>query len=147
MYGTFETFERKCKQLDTRFSGQAPKEVVRKLLGRTAAEMDMDSEDEGERQSSSSVGVTGEQGGRLLVCFLVRAAEQEDPPSFLDDGVLAWLNKQLPKVQMYPASKLCIEKAIKFLPKLERCLALQAKARMPASSSAGPDLDFGSDSD
>ena len=147
MYGIFQTFERKCTQLDMRFSGQPPKQVVRKLLGRTAEEMEMDSDDEGEPQSSRSVAVTGEQGGRLLVCFLVRAAQQEDPPSFLDDGVLAWLNMQVPKVQMYPAAKLCLGKAIKFLPKLERCLALQEKARKSASSPAGPDLDFGSDSD
>ena len=45
---------------------------------------------------------------------------------------------------MFPAAKLCIEKAIKFHPKLERCLDHQAAARAPGAT-AGPDLDFGSD--
>jgi hypothetical protein len=145
MHGVFETYERKCKQLDARFADMSPKEVVKKLLGRAASQMENDSDDDQELQSSSrSVGVTGEQGGRLLTCFLVRAAELDEPPSFLSDGVMAWLEKQVPKVQMYPAAKLCVAKAIKFLPKLQKCLALRAAE---ARAAGEPDLDFGSDDD
>eukprot|EP00966_Prymnesium_polylepis_P231094 5347856-Prymnesium_polylepis.1 len=97
--------------------------------------------------ASGSVGVTGEQGGRLLTCLLVRATELDDPPSFLRDGVLSFLSKQLPKTEMFPAAKLCIQKAIKFLPKLQQCLIYQAAARARAGAAAGPDLDFGSDED
>ena len=123
----------------------SPKEVVKRLLGRAAAQMETDSEDDQDQQSSSrSVGVTTEQGGRLLTCFLVRAAKLDEPPSFLSDGVMAWLEKQVPKVQMYPAAKLCIAKAIKFLPKLQKCLALQAAE---ARAAGEPGLDFGSDDD
>ena len=143
MQGVFETYERKCHQLDARFPDSGPKEVVKRLLGRAASQMANDSDDDQEPQSSSrSVGVTGEQGGRLLTCFLVRAAELDEPPLFLSDGVMAWLEKQVPKVQMYPAAKLCVAKAIKFLPKLQKCLALQAAE---ARAAGEPDLDFGSD--
>ena len=143
MHGTYETYERKCKQLDARFPNLSPKEIVKKLLGRAAAEMEADSDDDAPPRCAA-VGVTGEQGGRLLTCLLVRATQLDDPPPFLSDGVLAFLNKQLPKTAMFPAAKLCIEKAIKFHPKLERCLDHQAAARAPGAT-AGPDLDFGSD--
>ena len=46
-----------------------------------------------------------------------------------------------PKVALFPAAKLCVTKAIKFVPKLEAVLNA-AKAK-----SAGPALDFGSDDD
>ena len=36
---------------------------------------------------------------------------------------------------MYPAAKLCIAKAIKFLPKLQKCLALQAAEARAAGES------------
>ena len=78
------------------------KEIVKKLLGRSKSEVEADSDDESSHSlSSSSVGVTGEQGGRLLACFLVRAKKQGGV-SFLADGVEAFLIKQVPKVALYP---------------------------------------------
>ena len=124
---------------------------MKALLGRSAQQLTVDSEDEedeGEGSASTSqrasqrVGVTGEQGGRLLTCFLVRA-ERAGDVSFLADGVAAFLEKQLPKVALYPAAKLFIEKAIKFLPKLNAAFAAARAAA--AGPSAGPELDFGSD--
>ena len=94
--------------------------------------------------SSSSVGVTGEQGGRLLACFLVRAKKQGGV-SFLADGVEAFLIKQVPKVALYPAAKVCVEKAIKFLPKLEACLAKRAAEQEAVERR--PTLDFGDSDD
>lgn len=150
-HGMMQTFERKCRQIDARYPGKSAKEIVKALLGRSAQQLTVDSEDEedeGEGSASTSqrasqrVGVTGEQGGRLLTCFLVRA-ERAGDVSFLADGVAAFLEKQLPKVALYPAAKLCIEKAIKFLPKLNAAFAAARAAA--AGPSAGPELDFGSD--
>ena len=83
MHGVFETYERKCKQLDARFPNLSPKEIVKKLLGRAAAEMEADSDDDAPPRCAA-VGVTGEQGGRLLTCLLVRATQLDDPPPLLE---------------------------------------------------------------
>ena len=141
--GISQTYQRKCQQIDQRFPGKSPKEIVKALLGRGAQQAALDSDDEadGDASTSTPVGVTGEQGGRLLTCFLLRAQRAGDV-SFLADGVAAFLEKQKPKVALFPAAKLCIEKAIKFLPKLEAGLAA-----MVAGQAEGPELDFGSDSD
>ena len=48
-------------------------------------------------------------------------------------GSKAWLEKQLPKCALFPAAKICVQQAIKFLPKLK------------AQTSRGPTLDFGDD--
>ena len=138
--GMFDTYERKCKQIDQRYPEMSEKDIVKKLLGRTGKEMATDSDDES--VSVKSVGVTGEQGGRLLVCFLVRA-ERQGGVSFLDQGVANFLEKQVPKVALYPSAKLCVEKAIKFLPKLEAGLAKHAAD----AATVAPTLDFGSDDD
>ena len=62
----------------------------------------------------------------------------------LADGVKAFLEKQAPKVVLFPAAKLCLEKALKFLPVLERGLAKHAAAAA-GRSDQGPELDFGDD--
>ena len=79
---------------------------------------------------------------RELIC--TRCTCPTDPESIhrREYGVAAFLEKQKPKVALFPAAKLCIEKAIKFLPKLEAGLAA-----MVAGRAEGPELDFGSDSD
>ena len=47
------------------------------------------------------------------------------------------------EASLYPAAKLCIAKAIKFLPKLQKCLALQAaEARAAGEPDLDHDLDF-----
>ena len=53
-------------------------------------------------------------------------------------GSKAWLEKQLPKCALFPAAKICVQQAIKFLPKLKAGLA-------KAQTSRGPTLDFGDD--
>ena len=137
--GMHETYTRKCAQIDLRYPEMSAKDIVKKLLGRAADVMENDSDDEADAASSSnSIGVTGEQGGRLLACFLVRA-EQDNSVPFLANGILAFLHKQVPKVVLYPAAKLCIEKAIKFIPKLKAGLA----NHVADGAMNGPEIDFG----
>ena len=69
--------------------------------------------------------MTGEQGGRLLACYLhkLEAAHFEggDDGGVLGEGgtAEAWLEKAKPLVLLRPAAKLCVEKALAFLPKLK----------------------------
>ena len=55
-----------------------------------------------------------------------------------------WLQEQLPKCALFPSAKLCVEKAIKWLPKYEA--GLEA-ARAAGPSAKGPKLFDDSDSD
>eukprot|EP00966_Prymnesium_polylepis_P099783 2310284-Prymnesium_polylepis.1 len=52
-----------------------------------------------------------------------------------------WLQTTQPKFLLYPAQKLCIDKAIIFLPKLKAGLAKNHKSKQAASSNDDPDLD------
>jgi hypothetical protein len=130
--GTLATYNRKCTLLDDRYPGQGFKAVATALLGN---DLNLD-----EAGSSASIGVTGEQGGKVLACFLVRAekAGGEDA-KFLTKGSMAWLTKQLPKCLLHPTAKLCVEQAMKFLPKLYEALA------GPEKGSSHITLDFGDD--
>ena len=78
----------------------------------------------------------------FLACFL--HSLEEDGGSFLDSvgGAAAWLEKQLPKCALFPAAKLCVQKAIKFLPVLEAGLK---KAKKAKAGPAGPKLSFSDD--
>jgi hypothetical protein len=118
---------RRCEQIDARYPDADAKVVVSKLLG---ADVNRD-----EASGSASTGVTGEQGGKLLACFLVRTEMADGTPSFLANGSKAWLEKQLPKCALFPSAKQCVEQAIKFLPKLKAGLA-------KAQTERGPVLDF-----
>ena len=136
--GIRQTYERKLEQIDRRFPSHGAKAIVKKLLGE---DVSRDDELPSERDTSG-VGVTGEQGGRLLACFL--HSLEEDGGSFLDSvgGAAAWLEKQLPKCALFPAAKLCVQKAIKFLPVLEAGLK---KAKKTKAGPAGPKLSFSDD--
>ena len=69
--------------------------------------------------------MTGEQGGKLLACYL-HSLEEDDaiftPPTRpQEDAILtpqAWLEKQQPRFLLYPAQKACIKEALKFYPEL-----------------------------
>ena len=146
-HGMCETYERKCHQLDVRFGEDATlKVVVQQLLGRTITAIAEDSDDEDTGgAASSSAGVTGEQGGRLLACAVLRA-EMAASASFLTKagGALAWLQQQLPNASAHPAAKLCLEKAVAFLPKLKAARAKNKAAKRATTSAATPiSLDFG----
>ena len=108
------------------------KAILTKLLGADVHR------DEAGGSADKSGAVTGEQGGKMLACFLVHTETADGVPSFLNDGSKAWLEKQLPKCALFPAAKICVEKAIKFLPTLKAGLA-------KAQTSRGPMLDFGDD--
>ena len=121
--------------LETRYGADAaPKEVIKKLLGCHASD-DWDSE--------SSTAVTGEQGGRILSCFLLSVRDSGSADvAFIANagGVVPWLQAQLPKyANLYPVQKSCIEHAIKFFPKLE--------SELNKAQRAAPPPDFGSDDD
>ena len=74
----------------------------------------------------------------MLACFLVQKETADNVPSFLNNGSKVWLEKQLLACALFPAAKICVEQAIKFLPKLKAGLA-------EAQTSRGPTLDFGND--
>lgn len=87
--------------------------------------------------SGSGLPVTGEQGGRLLACYLYSLERANEGPSA---GAQGWLEGQKPRFMLYPAQKLCIEQALKFLSKLTKGLET-------AEAEAAPQPLFDSDDD
>ena len=73
--------------------------------------------------------MTGEQGGRLLACYLYELDQTGEGGDILSEGgAHEWLEKVKPKVLLRPAAKLCVEKALNFLPKLKAGLEAHEKA-------------------
>ena len=68
----------RCEQIRERYPDISPKAIISKLLG---ADVNRD-----EAGGAASTAVTGEQGGKMLACFLVHTEMADDPPSFLTDG-------------------------------------------------------------
>jgi len=121
-----ETYERKMEVIKARYAELGPKAIVSRLLGADVSMCAGDDET-----------VTGETGGKLLLCYLFSVKDKE---AWLSAGVKAWLEAQKPKYALlFPAQKACIEQAIIFLPKLERGLTAAAAARAPAPSFDTPD--------
>ena len=135
----YQTYERKLEQIEKRYPGMEPKTILKKLLGSDTLR------DEEQVLPSRSVPVTGEQGGRLLACHLYsleqagegrRAQAQElTRGSRLSSRALR---------SYYPAQKLCLQKALQFLPKLKECLAARASAE---DEDTPPEPLFDSDDD
>ena len=91
----------------------------------------------------ATIFMTGEVGGKLLACYL-HSVQEKESAAFISKagGIKAWLEKQLPKYNgpiQFPAQKLCIEHAIKYVPKLVAGLA--------EASQTVPEPDFSSDDD
>jgi len=97
-----------------------PKAILKRLLG-----VDTLLGEQVAPSSSAAPPVTGEQGGRLLTCFLYWLEQEGKGPNA---GTQGWLEAQQPRFQLFPAQKLCIEQALKFLPKLTAGLAAHAAA-------------------
>ena len=129
----YQTYMRKLGQIENRYPDMAPKAILRKLLG-----SDTTRDEEQVLSSRSAPPVTGEQGGRLLACYLYSLELAGEGPSA---GAHTWLEAQQPHFALYPAQKLCLEKALKFLPKLKECLA----ARSSAGEDTLPEPVFDSD--
>lgn len=110
------TYNRKMAFIEAQFEGKTAKEIIAGLLG----------------SDGSTPPVTGEQGGKTLACFLF--SEIEEGHTFLSNGIIPWLDKQLIKFENHPAQKLCIEEATKFASVLEEGLA---KSQVPPA----PDFD------
>ena len=104
-----------------RYLQMEPKTILNKLLGTDVSIDDpIPAGRGGSSTSTSSVGVTGEQGGKLLACYLHELEQTgEGQDIFSEGGAGQWLEKVKPKVLLRPAAKLCIEQALKFLPKLK----------------------------
>ena len=134
--GMLETYTRKLKQVQENFgedidlsSEDAPKIVVKKLV------------------IDPATCVTGEQGGKLLACYLYSLTDGPTwgtmlGPAFLERGAIPFLEKQLVKLQLFPSAKSLIEHSISFYPKLVQGLVLARAARETAA-----ELDFGDDDD
>ena len=131
----YQTYERKLEQIEKRYPGMEPKTILKKLLGSDTLR------DEEQVLPSRSVPVTGEQGGRLLACHLYSLEQAGEGPSA---GAHAWLEAQQPRFALYPAKKLCLQKALQFLPKLKECLAARASAE---DEDTPPEPLFDSDDD
>ena len=94
-----------------------------------------------ENQGLGGLAVTGEQGGRMLACYIFSKKDHSDC-NFLqaksDESLDHFLKKQqnVYIAALYPAQARCLEKAISFLPNLLRGLATAQQAHMPR-----PDFD------
>jgi hypothetical protein len=140
-----QTFKRKLEQIEARYPEMAPKVILKKLMGKDVSRDDLGRP--GSSSDKSPPPVTGEQGGRLVACYLVKLEHELDNGGD-DGGVLGdndakmWLEnaKANPIVMLRPATKLCVEKAIKFLPKLKAGLAASARAAAAANDNED-DLD------
>ena len=133
--GIYQTYQRKLQQIEHRYDGMEPKAILKRLLG-----ADTLRDDEAVASSSSTASpVTGEQGGRLLMCYLYWLEQEGKGPSA---GTQGWLEAQQPRFQIFPAQKLCIEQALKFLPKLTAGLAAHAADDGPPEPVFDSDDDF-----
>jgi len=124
------------------------KEIFSKILfgkpGTTPYEqlLTSDSEDEGSDGEGSGgagadpVGLTGKQGGKVLACFLLSERDNPDFAKAFERGILPWLEKEQPKYNPWPPTKILWKETIKWLPIIEAGLA-RAQRRPP------PMPDFG----
>ena len=110
-----------------------PKAILKKLLASDTLR------EEEAVASGSGLPVTGEQGGRLLACYLYSLERADEGPSA---GAQGWLEGQKPRFMLYPAQKLCIEQALKFLPKL-----MEGLEAAEGEAEAAPEPSFDSDDD
>ena len=131
--GIMQTYERKLQLIETRYPDKTPTEIITKML-RTNVDID-----------EVSSAVTGEQGGKMLVCYLHHLYEDKpDEAPFLEDGIKEWLEEQLKKYPIcFPVQKSCIEQAIKFYPKLIRGLDEYSRNGPRPAPAPAPDPDFG----
>uniref|UniRef100_A0A7S4HFF4 Uncharacterized protein n=2 Tax=Prymnesium polylepis TaxID=72548 RepID=A0A7S4HFF4_9EUKA len=130
--GLYDTYTRKIGQVESRYPETEPKDIIKKLLGKDAS---IDDPLPNGRQSNVP-GVTGEQGGRLLACYLFKLQRDVEQGGD-EEGVLgddadaqAWLERAKSRVLLRPAAKLYIDKAIAFLPKLKIGLACSLSTRV-----------------
>jgi hypothetical protein len=108
-----------------------PKAILKKLLGTDTLHDEV--------SPSSTAPVTGEQGGKMLACYLYSLEKEGTGPSA---GASAWLEAQKPRFMLNPPQKLCIEQALKFLPKVQRAIAAHEEA-----ADVPPEPHFDSDDD
>ena len=68
--------------------------------------------------------VMGEQGGKMVACYLYQLKESGDSPV---SSPMDWLQQvaQLPVTQLRPATRSCVAQAMLFYPKLEAAFSVQ----------------------
>jgi len=128
--GMLETYTRKILQLKTSFTAttlSAPKTVLKKMI------------------VEPDTCVTGEQGGKLLACYLYSLVSPDErlwgegiDATFLSIGVIEFLEKQRAMLRLFPSAKSLIEETISFYPKLVQGLDTARTAQANAAQ-----LDFG----
>jgi hypothetical protein len=129
-------------QIRSRYPEMDAKDILKKLLGKDVSIDDPIPEGRAGSSSADAVGVTGEQGGRLLACYLYHLEMETDSDILGDDGsAQAWLEKAKPKVLLgRPEAKICVEKALKFLPKLKEAIAAREAEAVGADDDDLDDL-------
>ena len=140
--GILNTYRRKLRLIDLRYSEVSAKDILKKLLGADV------SEDEPVSTGRNATVVTGEQGGKLMACFLYKIHEDWEHASQDDNGIFSdavpsvkmWLEKQQPRFVLHPAQKKSLQWALKFLPKLEAGLN-EAQAARRGSLNSDTDED------
>ena len=79
----------------------------------------------------------------MLACYLYELERSgKGADIFFEGGAAEWLEKVKPKVRLHPAAKLCVEFALKFLPKLKDGLDTHEKGN---SDENDDDLDLFND--
>ena len=66
----------------------------------------------------------GEQGGKMVACYLYQLKESGDSPV---SSPMDWLQQvaQLPVTQLRPATRSCVAQVMLFYPKLEAAFSVQ----------------------
>jgi hypothetical protein len=82
--GVLETYDRKVKLVAQRYPDMDPKAILTKMLGKdVSVDEDIPS---GRASSSHAPGLTGEQGGRIVACYLYSLEKDGTLEDFFEDG-------------------------------------------------------------
>ena len=113
-----QSFARYCQKLHERYADASPKVVVGKLLGE---DVNFPWEGEGSASNAAPESLTGDVGGKVLACFLIKEAEQ-CPFISKAGGIEPWLQQMVgAPTNGFPAARLCVQKALKWLPQYRAC--------------------------
>ena len=132
----YQTYMRKLGQIENRYPDMAPKAILKKLLG-----SDTTRDEEQVLSSRSAPPVTGEQGGRLLACYLYSLELAGEGPSA---GAHTWLEAEGSRIsRSIPLRSCALRRLSSFFQNssVKECLA----ARSSAGEDTLPEPVFDSD--
>ena len=143
------THASQLKRIKDCYGNMPVKEIFGKIIGAKAGALpyaqllvsaDSDTEDGSdpneENTPANPVGVTGKQGGKLLASFLLSERENAAFAVAFQNGILPWLQREQPKYNLHPSTKILWAETIRYLPILEARLARAQRAPVPM-----PDFD------